>query len=84
MAQPPPTADCADVLPTIGRFGYQPEEPAMSLILRIVFVLAGLIAALFVARDTVNFELVQTWLSIALVALVLGIGSVWLFLRRKA
>jgi hypothetical protein len=74
----------ADVLLTIGRSGYQPEEPAMSLILRIVFVLAGLITALFVARDTVNFELVQTWLSIALVAAVLGIGSVWLFLRRKA
>jgi hypothetical protein len=54
----------------------------MSLILRIVFVLAGLIAALFVARDTLHFELVQTWLSIVLV-IVLGVGSAWL-LRRKA
>ena len=55
----------------------------MSLILRIVFVLAGLIAALFVARDALNFELVQTWVSIALVIVVVCIGSVWL-LRRKA
>ena len=55
----------------------------MSLILRIVFVLAGLITALFVARDALNFELVQTWVSIALVIVVAGVGSVWL-LRRKA
>jgi hypothetical protein len=55
----------------------------MSLILRIVFVLAGLITALFVARDTLNFELVQTWVSISLVIVVVGVGSVWL-LRRKA
>ena len=55
----------------------------MSLVLRIVFVLAGLITALFVARDALNFELVQTWVSIALVIVVVGVGSVWL-LRRKA
>jgi hypothetical protein len=55
----------------------------MSLILRIVFVFAGLITALFVARDTLNFELVQTWVSIALVIVVAGVGGVWL-LRRKA
>jgi hypothetical protein len=55
----------------------------MSLILRIVFLLAGLIAALFVARDTLNFELVQTWVSIVLVIIVVVVGSVWL-VRRKA
>ncbi len=55
----------------------------MSLILRIVFVLAGLIATLFIERDAVNFELVQTWLSIALIVAVLGVGSIWLFPRRK-
>jgi len=55
----------------------------MSLILRIVFIIAGLVTALFVARDSLNFELVQTWVSIVLVLVVAGIGSVWL-LRRKA
>ncbi len=55
----------------------------MSLILRIVFVLAGLITALFVARDQLNFELVQTWVSIALVIVGLGVGSLWV-LRRRA
>jgi len=55
----------------------------MSLILRIVFLVAGLIAALFVARDTLNFELVQTWVSIVLVIVVVVAGSVWL-VRRKA
>jgi hypothetical protein len=55
----------------------------MSLILRVVFILAGLITALFVARDALNFELVQTWVSIALVIVVVGVGGVWLR-RRKA
>jgi hypothetical protein len=55
----------------------------MSLILRIVFVLTGLITALFVARDALHFELVQTWISIALVIVAVGVGSIWL-LRRKA
>ena len=55
----------------------------MSLILRIVFIMAGLITALFVARDALHFELVQTWVSIALVIVLVGVGSVWL-LRWKA
>ncbi len=55
----------------------------MSLVLRIVFILAGLVTALFVARDALHFELVQTWVSIAVVIVVLGVGSIWL-LRRKA
>jgi hypothetical protein len=55
----------------------------MSLILRIVFLLAGLITALFIARDALNFELVQTWVSIVLVIVVVGVASVWLR-RRKA
>jgi hypothetical protein len=54
----------------------------MSLILRIVFVIAGLMTALFVARDALNFELVQTWMAILLVVVFLGIGSLWAF-RKK-
>lgn len=54
----------------------------MSVILRILFVLAGFLTALFVARDTLNFDLVQTWVAILLVAVLMGVGGLWA-LRRK-
>jgi hypothetical protein len=47
----------------------------MSVILRILLVIAGLITALFVARDALNFELIQTWVAILLVAVVVGVWS---------
>jgi hypothetical protein len=61
----------------------RPEEHAMSLILRIVFIIVGLITGLFVARDALHFELVQTWMSIAFVIVVVSVGSIWL-MRGKA
>jgi hypothetical protein len=54
----------------------------MSVILRIVFVVAGLVTALFVARDAMNFELIQTWVAILLVAVLLAVGSLWA-MRQK-
>jgi hypothetical protein len=54
----------------------------MSVILRLLFIIAGFIAALFVARNTLNFELVQTWVAILLVAILAGIGGLWAR-RRK-
>lgn len=54
----------------------------MSLILRLVFVVAGLLTALFVARDALNFELVQTWVAVVLALIVLAAGSLWA-LRQK-
>ena len=54
----------------------------MSVILRVLFVIAGLITAWFVARDALHFELVQTWVAILLVAVLVGVGSIWA-LRRK-
>ncbi|MHC2620179.1 uncharacterized protein YneF (UPF0154 family) [Bradyrhizobium huanghuaihaiense] len=54
----------------------------MSLILRILFVLAGAITALFVARDALNFTIIQTFVAILLVTVVLLAGSLW-SLRRK-
>ena len=54
----------------------------MSVILRILFVAAGLITALFVARDALNFELIQTWVAILLAAVLLAVGTLWA-LRRK-
>ena len=55
----------------------------MSVILRIIFVVAGLITALFVARNALNFELVQTWVAILLVTVVLAVGALWVR-RQKA
>jgi hypothetical protein len=57
-------------------------EQAMSVILRIVFVIAGLITALFVARDALNFDLIQTWTAIVLVTVLVGVGSLWAW-RQK-
>ena len=54
----------------------------MSLILRILSVLAGAITALFVARDALNFTIIQTLVAILLVTAVLLAGSLW-SLRRK-
>ncbi|MBR0901928.1 hypothetical protein [Bradyrhizobium liaoningense] len=54
----------------------------MSMILRILFVLAGAITALFVARDALNFTIIQTFVAILLVTAVLLAGSLW-SLRRK-
>ncbi|WP_198024686.1 hypothetical protein [Bradyrhizobium sp. Cp5.3] len=54
----------------------------MSVILRILFLLAGAITALFVARDALNFGIIQTFVAVLLVTAVLGAGSLW-SLRRK-
>ncbi|SFV02889.1 hypothetical protein [Bradyrhizobium arachidis] len=54
----------------------------MSLIFRILFVAAGAITALFVARDALNFTIIQTFVAILLVTAILGAGTLW-SLRRK-
>lgn len=55
----------------------------MSLIFRILFVAAGAITALFVARDALNFTIIQTFVAILLVTAILGAGTLW-SMRRKA
>jgi hypothetical protein len=59
-----------------------PGDQTMSVILRIIFIVAGLVTAVFVARDALNFELIQTWVSIVLVIVVVVAGSLWA-LRQK-
>jgi len=54
----------------------------MSLIFRLLFVLAGAVTALFVARDALNFTIIQTFVAIMLLTAVLLAGSLW-SLRRK-
>ncbi|WP_407183946.1 hypothetical protein [Bradyrhizobium centrosematis] len=55
----------------------------MSVIFRILFVLAGAITALFVARDALNFTIIQTFVAVLLVTAVVGVGSLW-SLQRKS
>jgi hypothetical protein len=60
----------------------RPGDVTMSLIFRLLFVLAGAVTALFVARDALNFTIIQTFVAILLVTAVLLAGSLW-SLRRK-
>ncbi len=54
----------------------------MSVLLRILFIAAGAVTALFVARDALNFGIIQTFVAILLVTIALLAGSVWSW-RRK-
>jgi hypothetical protein len=47
----------------------------MSVILRVLFIIAGFVAALFVTRDAL-------WVAILLVTILVGAGSLWA-LRQK-
>ena len=55
---------------------------AMSVIFRVVFIIAGAVTALFVARDALNFTIIQTFVAVLLVTAIVGVGSLW-SLRRK-
>nr|AWM06937.1 hypothetical protein CIT39_11110 [Bradyrhizobium symbiodeficiens] len=52
-------------------------DTTMSLIFRIVFIVAGALTALFVARDALNFTIIQTFVAVLLVTAVVGAGSLW-------
>ena len=57
-------------------------DMAMSLIFRILFVIAGAVTALFVARDALNFTIIQTLVAIMLVTAIVGVGSLWSLWRK--
>jgi len=57
-------------------------DTTLSLIFRIVFIAAGALTALFVARDALNFTIIQTFVAVLLVTAVVGAGSLW-SMRRK-
>ena len=57
-------------------------DMTMSIIFRIVFNVAGALTALFVARDALNFTIIQTFVAVLLVTAIVGAGSLW-SLRRK-
>ncbi|MCK1735427.1 hypothetical protein IVA79_15930 [Bradyrhizobium sp. 138] len=47
----------------------------MSIIFRVVFIIAGAVSALFVARDALNFTIIQTFVAVLLVTAIVGAGS---------
>lgn len=49
----------------------------MGLILRVVMFAAAPIAALFVARDSLNFGIIQTMIAIILIVAVLIVVAIW-------
>jgi hypothetical protein len=57
-------------------------DMAMSIIFRILFIIAGAVTALFIARDALNFTIIQTFVAILLVTAILGAGSLWSLRRR--
>ena len=54
----------------------------MSLIARILLFIAGPIAALIVARDAVNFSVMQTFVAAILMAVFVGLIAFWPKRRR--
>lgn len=56
----------------------------MAWIIRLFFVIAAPIAALMVARDSLNFDIVQTFVAILLMTAVLGFGAIWTTYRRRS
>jgi len=55
----------------------------MGPILRVFLGLAGFFTALLVARDSLNFDIMQMFVAILLAIAVLLVGALW-SLRRKA
>ena len=49
----------------------------MSLLIRLLLLVAAPITALFVARDALNFGIMQTLVAVALVVVVLLLASFW-------
>ena len=60
------------------------QERAVNLVIRILFILAGFVAALFVARDTLNFDIMQMFVVVLLATGILMVGAIWSVWRRQA
>ena len=55
----------------------------LSWIIRILLAIAAPIAALFVARDTLNFSLIQTMIAIVLIVAFIAVAALWPSRRPK-
>jgi len=56
----------------------------MAWIIRLFLIIAAPIAALLVARDSLNFDIVQTFVAILLMTALLGFGAIWTTHRQRS
>ncbi len=56
----------------------------LGLVIRILLVLAGLIASWFVARDALNFEITQMVVAVFLFTLAVAIAAFWPMIKDWA
>ncbi|WP_407156150.1 hypothetical protein [Bradyrhizobium sp. STM 3557] len=56
----------------------------MAWLVRLFSIIAAPIAALLVARDSLNFDIVQTFVAILLMIALLGFGAVCTTQRRRS
>jgi hypothetical protein len=56
----------------------------MAWLIRIFFIIAAPIAALLVARDTLQFDIVQTFIAIILMTALVGLGAAWTAYRARS
>ena len=49
----------------------------LSWLLRLLFVIAGFIASIFVARDALNFDIIQMVIAVVLMTLIVIIFAFW-------
>lgn len=55
----------------------------MSLFVRLLLILAAPITALFVARDSQHFDIVQTLVATVIATLIAAIFALWPYIRKS-
>lgn len=66
-------------LMVFAKSAFAQEGLIMSLLVRLLLFLAAPITALFVARDTLNFDIIQTMVATVLVTVIIFIFAFWPF-----
>lgn len=54
----------------------------MSLLVRVLLALAAPITTLFVTRDSLNFDIIQTLVATVLAAIIVIIFAFWPYIRK--
>lgn len=62
--------------------GAAAPEILMSLLVRLLLVLAAPVTAMFVARDSLNFGIIQTLVATVIAAIVVIILAFWPYIRK--
>ena len=55
----------------------------MSLFMRLLLILAAPITALFIARDSQHFDIVQTLVATVIATLIVAIFALWPYIRKS-